>query len=114
VPPRAVVGAGNVEGVTYAYFGSMKARPGHRDEVLAILTGVADGLRDAGCRLYAVGVPDDDPDTILVSELWESREHHDASLQRPEARAAIGRARPMLTDEFTRQEMTVRGGLGVG
>jgi hypothetical protein len=31
----------------------------------------------------------------------------------PETRAAIGRAMPMLTGEFTRQELTVVGGLGV-
>jgi hypothetical protein len=31
----------------------------------------------------------------------------------PETRAAIAEAMPMLTGEFTRQELTVVGGLGV-
>jgi quinol monooxygenase YgiN len=99
--------------VAYGYFGSMKTRPGHRDEIVDLLVGGAGNLRAAGCLLYAVGVSDTQDDTILVSEIWESREHHDRSLQLPEVKAAIGRAMPVLTGEFTRQEMTVVGGLGV-
>lgn len=38
---------------------------------------------------------------------------HDASLQLPETRAAIGSAMPMLTGEFTGRETAVVGGLGV-
>ncbi|MFC0509061.1 putative quinol monooxygenase [Micromonospora costi] len=99
--------------MTYGYVNSMRTRPGQRDEVVAILLEGVDGLRAAGCHLYAVGVVDDDPDLIRVSEIWESREHHDRSLQLPETKAAIARAMPMLTGEFASQEMTVVGGLGV-
>ncbi|MBU2669139.1 antibiotic biosynthesis monooxygenase [Actinoplanes bogorensis] len=95
----------------YGYLGSMKTKPGHRDEVASILTSGADGLRAAGCHLYVVGLAADDDVTIWVSEIWESREAHDASLQLPETRAAIGRAMPMLTGEFTSQETVVAGGL---
>ena len=97
----------------YGYFGSMKTRPGHRDEIVAILLGGADGLRAAGCDLYAVGTSDTDDDTVFVSEIWASKEHHDKSLELPETQAAIKRAMPMLTGDFTRQEMTIVGGLGV-
>ncbi|TDC37622.1 antibiotic biosynthesis monooxygenase [Micromonospora sp. 15K316] len=99
--------------MTYGYFNSMKARPGHRDEVVTILLAGVDGLRAAGCHLYAVGVTEDDPDLIRVSELWDSKEQHDRSLQLPETKAAIARAMPLLTGEFAGQEMTVVGGLGV-
>jgi quinol monooxygenase YgiN len=91
----------------------MKARPGHRDDVVAILLGGAGGLRRAGCDLYVVSVSDTDDVTIWVSEVWQSKEQHDASLQLPETKAAIGKAMPMLTGEFTSQELTVVGGLGV-
>ncbi|MDI6101073.1 putative quinol monooxygenase [Actinoplanes sp. NEAU-A12] len=97
----------------YGYFGSMKARPGHRDEVVKILLSASEGLSAAGCHLYVVGVADDDDQTIWVNEVWDSKEHHDASLQLPETRAAIGRAMPLLTGEFTSREITVLGGLGV-
>ncbi|MGK5739440.1 putative quinol monooxygenase [Micromonospora sp. URMC 103] len=99
--------------MTYGYVNSMRTRPGHRDEVVAILLEGGDGLRAAGCHLYAVGVVEDDPDLIRVCEIWESREHHDRSLHLPETRAAIARAMPLLTGEFASQEMAVVGGLGV-
>jgi quinol monooxygenase YgiN len=99
--------------MAYGYSGSMRTKPGHRDDVVAILLSGADGLRAAGCQVYAVGVSDTDPDVIMVNEVWLSKDHHDQSLQLPEAKAAIGRAMPMLTGEFTSQEMTVVGGLGV-
>jgi quinol monooxygenase YgiN len=95
----------------YGYVGTMKARPGRRDEVVAILLSGVDGLRAAGCRLYVVGRAEADPDTIVVSEVWDSKEHHDASLRLPETRAAIAAAMPMLTGEFSSQEATVAGGL---
>ena len=99
--------------MAYGYLGSMRTKPGHRDDVVAILLSGADGLRAAGCLLYVVSVSDTDPDAIWVFETWQSKEHHDASLQLPETRAAIGQAMPMLTGEFTSQETTVVGGLGV-
>ncbi|MEU4219377.1 putative quinol monooxygenase [Actinoplanes sp. NPDC026623] len=96
----------------YGYIGSMKTRPGHRDAVVDLLVSGADGLRAAGCHLYVVSVSDADDVTIWVSEVWLSKEKHDASLQLPEVKAAIGKAMPMLTGEFTSQEVTVVGGLG--
>ena len=97
----------------YGYNGSMKVKPGHRDDVVAILMRGDDYLPAAGCHLYVISVSDDDPDTIWVNEVWESREHHRASLQLPETQAAIAEAMPLLTGEFTSQELTVAGGLGV-
>ncbi|WBB50335.1 antibiotic biosynthesis monooxygenase [Verrucosispora sp. WMMA2044] len=91
----------------------MKSTPGHRDEVVDILLRGVEGLRLIGCQLYVVSVSDTDDVTIWVSEVWESKEQHDASLQLPETRAAINKAMPMLTGEFTGQEVTVVGGLGL-
>jgi quinol monooxygenase YgiN len=98
--------------MTYGYIGSMKAKPGYRDDVVSILVTGADGLRVHGCRLYVVGVSETDDDTIWVTEVWESKEKHDASLQLPEVKAAIGKVMPMLTGEFTQQELAIVGGLG--
>jgi quinol monooxygenase YgiN len=97
----------------YGYLGTMKTKPGRRNEVVAILLSGADGLRQAGCDLYVVGISPTDDVTIMVSEVWQGKEQHDASLQLPAAKAAIGQAMPMLTGEFTSQEYTVLGGLGV-
>ncbi|HEY8374182.1 MAG TPA: putative quinol monooxygenase [Pseudonocardiaceae bacterium] len=90
----------------------MRTTPGHRDEVIALLVEAAENLRDAGCHLYLVARSATDQDTVWVTEVWESREHHAASLQLPGTRAAIERAMPLLTGEFTAQELDVAGGLG--
>jgi quinol monooxygenase YgiN len=99
--------------VAYGYIGSMRTRPGCRDDVAAILVRGADALRAVGCQLYVISVSESDPDIIWSSEVWDSKEAHDASLLLPEAKAAIAEVMPMLTGEFTRQELAVVGGLGV-
>lgn len=97
----------------YGYAGTMRTHPGHRDEVVGILLSGVDGLREVGCQLYVVGVDDDDADLVHVTEVWDSQEAHDASLQLPATREAISRAMPMLTGDFTSRQTTVVGGLGV-
>ncbi len=99
--------------MTYGYLGSMKVKPGHRDDVVSILLSGLDGLRAAGCEAYIVAVSETDDDTIWVSEVWRSQQHHTASLQLPQVRASIDKAMPMLTGEFTSQEVSVVGGLGL-
>lgn len=98
--------------MAYGYIATIKTKPGHRDDVVSLLLSGVDSLRNAGCDLYLVGVSDADDDTIWVSEVWQSKEHHDASLELPETKAAISKAMPMLTGEFTNQELTIVGGLG--
>lgn len=96
----------------YGYLGSMRTRPGKRDEVVALLLQGLDDLPAAGCLSYVVSVSATDEDRVWVSEVWESAEHHAAALQLPETRAAIASAMPLLTGEFTSQETRVVGGLG--
>jgi quinol monooxygenase YgiN len=91
----------------------MRTQPGRREEVVALLLRSVESLRAAGCRSYLVAVSESDKDAIWVTEVWESKEHHDAALRLPEAQAAIAEAMPMLTGEFTRQETAVVGGLGL-
>ena len=91
----------------------MRTQPGKRDEVVAQLLRSLDGLPAAGCLSYVVSTCEDDPDLIWVTEVWESAEHHDASLRLPEVQAAIATTMPLLTGEFTRQELAVAGGLGL-
>ncbi len=97
----------------YGYIGSMRAKSGHRDHVVSILLSDVDGLRAAGCTIYIVSRAADDEDIIWVNEVWQSKQHHDESLQLPATKDAIARAMPMLTGEFTGQELRVAGGLGL-
>ena len=94
----------------YGYTGSMKTRPGQRQAVIDILLSGVDRLREAGCHAYIVC--EGDKDEIVVFEVWDSKQHHDDSLQLPEVREQISKAMPMLTGEFSGRELNVHGGLG--
>jgi len=96
----------------YGYFGTMRTKPGQREEVIEILLRAAEDLDGHGCHSYIVGAGDS-PDVICITELWDSKAAHDLSLLAPATRRAIAEAMPMLTGEFTGHEMTVRGGLRV-
>jgi quinol monooxygenase YgiN len=97
----------------YGYIGSMRTQPGKRQEVIDLLLQGLDALPAVGCLSYVVSACAIDADRIWVTEVWESAEHHAASLQLPETRAAIATAMPLLTGEFTSQEAQVVGGLGL-
>jgi quinol monooxygenase YgiN len=91
----------------------MRTVPGKRDDVVTLLLGGEDGLRAAGCDLYVVGTSDSDQNLVWVFEVWQSKAHHAASLELPATKAAIASAMPMLTGEFTGQELDIAGGLGI-
>ena len=95
--------------MTFAYQGTLGAKPGKRDDVVALLTRRSSELVDAGCLLYEVGVNDDDPDSVFVSELWESAEAHQASLQLDSVRATIAEAMPLLSGQNGGSSFTVVG-----
>ncbi|WP_455835645.1 putative quinol monooxygenase [Pseudarthrobacter siccitolerans] len=95
--------------MTFANVGSLGTKPGQRDAVVSILLRPMPGLKEAGCLLYEVGVNDEAPDTVFVSELWESAEAHRASLQLDSVRAAIAEAMPLLSGEMDGNKFTVLG-----
>lgn len=97
----------------FGMYARMVARPGQRDALTAILLRGVEGLRAHGCHLYVVNHAADNADAIWVTEVWDSREAHRASLQLPETREAIGEAMPLLTNDFQSIELNVVGGLGV-
>jgi len=96
--------------MTFANFGTLGVKPGHRDAIVALLTRSNGELAGAaGCLLYEVGVSDEHPDTVFVMELWISAEAHRASLQLESVRAAIAEAMPMLSGDNTGTAFEVAG-----
>ena len=95
--------------MTFANVGTLGTVPGKRDDLVAHLTARNDVLSALGCRLYEVGLNDEAPNTVFVMELWESADAHRASLQHPEIRKSIARARPLLSGEFGGFHFTVQG-----
>lgn len=95
--------------MTFANVGTLGAVPGHRNELVALLTAHNEALAPVGCLAYEVGVSDDDPDTVLVVELWESAEAHQASLTLPEVQSVIAAARPILSGVFGGSSFEIAG-----
>lgn len=78
----------------YGLIGQMLATPGKREELVAILTESTEAM--PGCLSYVVALDTANPDAIWITEVWDSKESHAASLQLPAVRAAIAKARPII------------------
>src|SRR5690554_1582198 len=99
--PGALTGdAGSIAPMTFANVGTLGVKPGSLDTVVQILTRPNSELASAGCLLYEVGTSPEQPDTVYVTELWESAEAHRASLELDSVRTAIREAMPHLTGEM--------------
>jgi len=78
---------------------------------LAILLENQGGM--PGCFSYIVAQDPSDPDALWITEVWDSKESHAASLKLPSVQAAITRARPIIAG-FSNQTITTPvGGIGV-
>jgi quinol monooxygenase YgiN len=95
--------------MTFVNAGTLGTIPGHRDDLVAMLTQRNDLLRELGCSLYKVGTNPDTPDTVFVVELWDTEEAHRRSLEHPDVQAAIAAARPILSGEFSGFRFSVVG-----
>ena len=80
--------------VTYGLIGKITARPGQRDALAAALAGGSDSM--PGCLAYVVAEDLTDADALWVTEIWENKAAHEASLALPAVRAAIAKGRPLI------------------
>lgn len=96
----------------YGLIGKFTAVPGQRDALAAILL---EGTGDMpGCLSYVVAADPADPDALWVTEVWDSREGHQASLALPTVQEAIARGRPLIAGLSDRVETAPIGGHGLG
>lgn len=95
----------------YGLIGKMKAAAGQREALIRILL---EGTRDMpGCLSYIVARDPSDPDGIWITEVWDSRESHAASLTLPAVQEAISRGRPLIAGFGERFETEPVGGAGL-
>lgn len=78
----------------FGLIGKATATDGKRDELIAIL--IKGTANMPGCLSYIVAKDVADPAVIWITEVWDSRESHEASLQLPSVQAAIARGRPLI------------------
>jgi quinol monooxygenase YgiN len=99
----------------YGLHGGLQAQPGQGPALAAILLEAARLMSGApGCRLYLVSRDTAVPETIYITEVWESEADHDNSLALPGVRDLISRAMPLLAAGPEQgQQLTVLGGHGL-
>ncbi|MBN8607801.1 MAG: antibiotic biosynthesis monooxygenase [Caulobacterales bacterium] len=95
----------------YGVIGKMRAQPGQRDALVAILLEGVDSM--PGCRSYVIAHDPTDADAVWITEAWDNAESHRASLQLPQVQAAIARARPIIAGFGERFETIPIGGHGL-
>jgi quinol monooxygenase YgiN len=94
----------------YGLHAHIEAVEGKADDLEALLLEAAAALGDnPDCLLYLVSRSPGLPDAVLVTELWTSKEAHDASLQDERTREQIARGRPMIAS-FRADELRPAGG----
>jgi quinol monooxygenase YgiN len=95
----------------YGMIGRIKAQPGKRAELAAILLEGTGTM--PGCLNYVVAEDMADPDTLIVTEAWDSKQSHDESLKLPQVQAAIARGRPLIAGFDRIAETMPLGGVGL-
>lgn len=86
----------------YGLIGQMQAVPGERAQLMKLLAESSSGM--PGCLSYVIAADKDDPDSIWITEIWDSAASHKASLEIPAVREAITHARPLIAGFGVRAE----------
>jgi len=95
----------------YGLIGKMTAVAGQRDALLAILLEATQAM--PGCLSYVMATDPADADALWITEVWDRRESHEASLALPSVRAAIARGRPLIAGFGPSTVTTPIGGHGL-
>ena len=95
----------------YGLIGRMLAAPGKREELLAVMLNGNTPM--PGCRSYVIARDPASDDGIWITEVWDSKEQHAASLDIPAVRETISKARPLIAGFAERFETEPLGGIGV-
>jgi quinol monooxygenase YgiN len=78
----------------YGLIGKMITAPGKRDALLAILL---DGTGNMpGCLSYVIAEDETDENALWITEVWDNRDSHDASLRLPSVKEAIAKGKPLI------------------
>lgn len=95
----------------YGLIGKMTAAEGQRDALIAILLDATVGM--PGCLSYVIARDAADANAIWVTEVWDTKANHDASLSLPRVREAIAKAKPLIAGFGPSTVTTPVGGQGL-
>ena len=102
-PGCASVSEQSTQSAMYGLIGKMTCVPGQREAFIAILLDSTEAM--PGCLSYVVARDPKDADALWITEVWDRKESHAASLQLPAVRDAIKRGRPLIAS-FGEQTIT--------
>lgn len=98
----------------FGMFGKITAVDGTRDELVGILLAAAEAMNSLDeCELYIVSVKEDEPNAILVTEVWQDKHAHQASLSLDAVKMLIQQGRPLIEGMETIQTFSPQGGKGL-
>lgn len=81
----------------YALLANLSTAPKDRDALVEILTQAVKIMETVdGCLQYILFKDADNDELVWISEIWESKAAHEASLTREDVRVLIGQAIPLL------------------
>ena len=95
----------------YGLIGRMLAAPGQREALLSLLLEGNEPM--PGCLSYIIARDPTSGDGLWITEVWDSRQSHAASLQLPWVQAMIAQARPLIAGFGERFETEPLGGIGL-
>ena len=95
--------------------GKLTAQSGHGEELTSILMEASKLISKAhGCILYVIGKDKDDDESVWITEIWDSKEDHDNSLNVYGVKELISKAIPILAGPPQKgQELQLLGGKGI-
>jgi quinol monooxygenase YgiN len=94
----------------YLLQGKLVAKEGRRDALTKIMLRASELMltKADGCEMYVVGHSNSDVNAVFITEMWVTKENHEASLSVEGVRELIGEAMPILEEMPTKgQEITV-------
>ncbi|MHA6690096.1 putative quinol monooxygenase [Devosia sp. A449] len=95
----------------FGLMGRMLAPPGKREELLAIM--LEGNAPMPGCRSYVIARDLVSAEGIWITEVWDSKDSHAASLKLPQVQATIAKARPLIAGFDQQIETEPLGGIGL-
>ncbi|CAN5306536.1 putative quinol monooxygenase [soil metagenome] len=96
----------------YGLIGQMLATPGQRDALATILAEGTGAM--PGCLSYIIAHDSASADALWITEVWDSKDSHAASLKLPAVQAAIAKGRQMMAGFGQRFETVPVAGVAKG
>ena len=95
----------------YGLISKLNTVPGQRDALAVILVEGTQTM--PGCRSYVIASDPADDNALWITEVWDGKKSHQASLSLPAVQAAVGKGRAMIAGFGSRIETVPIGGYGI-